>query len=314
MKLFSGLSHQALAEEVAALIRVPLGNVRLGRFRSGEIYVNFEESVRGKDVYILQSFSPPINEHFMELLVMVDALKRSSVGTINAIIPYYGYARQEKQDKPREPITAKMIADMLTTIGVQRVITFDLHAPAIQGFFNIPVEHLTALDVLAEAVRTLRLENAVVVSPDAGRVKTAEKFANLLDLPFAIVHKRRPGHHEAAVTHIIGDVKGKTPIIIEDMIDTGGTILKVVERLMENGAKPAIVCATHAVFSPPAQEKLNHPGIEKMIVTNTLPIEERSFERLQIVSVAPLLAEAISRIHEHRSISIIWQESDSVKE
>jgi ribose-phosphate pyrophosphokinase len=194
----------------------------------------------------------------------------------------------------------------LTTAGVQRVITFDLHAPAIQGFFNIPVDHLTALDLLANAVRMPSLHNdAVVVSPDAGRAKMAEKFASILDLPFAIVHKKRPRHHEAAVTHVIGDVKDKMPIIIEDMIDTGGTIVKVVESLAENGAKPAVVCATHAVFSPPAEQRMFHPAIWKIVVTNTLPLQEERFRSLQVVSVAPLLAEAITRIHQNRSVSII---------
>jgi ribose-phosphate pyrophosphokinase len=304
IKLFSGSSHPTLTAEIAELLGMQLGRVCLKQFNSGEIYVKFEESVRGADVYILQTFSPPVNDHLVELLVMVDALKRSSVGKINVILPYYGYARQEKQSVPREPITAKMIADILTTVGVQRVITFDLHASAIQGFFNIPVDHLTALDLLANTVRAqVNRQRAVVVSPDAGRAKTAEKFATLLDLPFAIMHKKRPNHNEAVVTHVIGDVENKTPIIIEDMIDTGGTLVQVVESLVENGADPAVICATHAVFSKPIKDRLTHPGIARVVVTNTLPVTDCSFQRLQIVSVAPILSQAILRIHQNRSVT-----------
>jgi len=304
-KIFSGSSHPQLSAEIAKILGLSLGKVELSRFRNGEIYVNFQESVRGADVYVIQPFAHPVNDNFVELMVMVDALKRSSAGMINAIVPYYAYARQEKQDVPREPISAKMVADVLTTVGVQRVLTFDLHAAAIQGFFNIPVDHLTALDLLADHLKNQSItKDAVVVSPDAGRAKTAERLATMLDLPFAIMHKRRPGHNEADITHVIGDVKDKVPIIIEDIIDTGGTIIKVVEMLVAHGARPEVhIYATHAVFSPPATERLNHPAIGEIVVTNTLPVAKDAIPKLTVVSVAPMLAEAITLIHNNMSVS-----------
>jgi ribose-phosphate pyrophosphokinase len=311
VKIFSGSSNPKLAKEVCRLLGVPLGEAKLSRFQSGETYVSIGESVRGADVYVFQSFSHPVNDHFMELLVMIDALKRSSAGMINVILPYYGYARQEKQDLPREPITAKLVADVLTTAGAERVITMDLHAPAIQGFFDIPVDHLTALDLIADYLRGKDLSRAIVVSPDAGRAKTAERLATYLDLPVALMNKRRPKHNEAEITHVIGDVKGKIPIIIEDMIDTGGTLVKVIEGLVENGALPeSILCATHPVFSPPAHERLQHPAIREVVVTDTLPIWKREeLPKLNVISAAPLFAEAIDRIHTNRSISALSLES-----
>lgn len=311
VKIFSGTSNPQLAAEVCRLLGVPLGAATISRFQSGEIYVNIGESVRGSDVYVFQSFSPPVNENFVELLVIIDALKRSSAGRINIIIPYYGYARQEKQDQPREPITAKMLADVLTTVGAERVITMDLHAPAIQGFFDIPVDHMSALDLFADDLRRHDLSQAVVVSPDAGRAKTAERLATYLDLPFALMNKRRPKHNEAEITHVIGDVRDKVPIIIEDMIDTGGTLIKVVEGLVENGARPEVIlCATHAVFSHPAVERLNHPAVAEVVVTDTLPAVWEQQPKLRQLSVAPLFAEAIHRIHHNRSISKLFLESN----
>src|SRR5690606_11510670 len=209
------------------------------RFKSGEIYVHYEETIRNCDVFLVQSFSHPINEHFVELLVMIDAAKRASARTVNIIMPYYGYARQERKAAPREPISAKMLADVLTTVGASRVVTIDLHAPAIQGFFNIPVDHLTALDLISDEIRRMNLVNPIVVSPDAGRAKVAEKLASYLDLSFAIMIKKRTAHNVSAITHIIGEVEGHTPIIIEDLIDTGSTIINVVEGLKEKGALDA---------------------------------------------------------------------------
>lgn len=307
VKIFAGSSHPELAEKVAKLLQIPLGCVDRKRFQSGEIYVSFEESVRGADVYVIQSFSPPINDHLVELLIMVDALKRSSPARINVIIPYYGYARQEKQDRPREPISAKMIADILTTVGVERVMTLDLHSVAIQGFFNIPVDHMTALDLIADYLGTKDLSQAIVVSPDAGRAKHAEKLATYLDLPFAIMHKRRPRHHESEITHVIGDVEGKIPIVIEDIIDTGGTIVKVVEGLIENGAKEEIIlCASHAVFSGPAIERLKHPAIGEIVVTDSLPLSDLVPSNVHVLSIAPLVAEVISRIQKNESITPLF--------
>ena len=304
-RLYAGSSHQELAGQVAQHLGVELGQVHLSKFRSGELYAQFPDSVRGVDVYLLQSFSPPINDHFVELLLMVDALKRSSAGRINVIIPYFGYGRQEKQGEAREPISAKVVADVLTSVGAHRVITVDLHASAIQGFFDIPLDHLTALHVLGDEVRKMNLADAVVVSPDAGRAKTAEKFAAILDLPMAIMHKGRPKHNEAVITHLIGDVKGKTPLVIEDMIDTGGTITQVVDILVEMGARQnAVLCATHGVFSPPADERLRHPAIHKVLVTDTLPLPAHMKGlSIQVLPIAPLLAKAIGRVHYNLALS-----------
>lgn len=310
VKIFTGTSNPQLAEEVCQLLGLTLGDATISRFKSGEVHVNIKESVRGADVYVIQSFCHPVNEHFVELMVMIDALKRSSAGMINVILPYYGYARQEKQDSPREPITAKMVADVLTTVGAERIITMDLHAAAIQGFFNIPVDHMTALDLIADYLRTKDLHNAIIISPDAGRAKTAERLATYLDLPVALMNKRRPKHNEAEITHVIGEVEGKVPIIIEDMIDTGGTIIKVIESLVEHGARPEVLLgATHAVFSDPAHERIQHPAIREVIVTDTFPIQQLRLPKLTVLSSAPLFAEAIHRIHNNRSMSMLFGES-----
>ena len=304
-RLYSGSSNRALAEQVAASLGVELGQVHLSKFKSGELYAQFPDSVRGVDVYLLQSFSPPINDHFVELLLMIDALKRSSVGRINVIVPYFGYGRQEKQGNHREPISAKVVADVLTTVGAHRVITLDLHAAAIQGFFNIPVDHLTALNVLADEVRSMNLKNAVVVSPDAGRAKTAEKFAAILDLPMAIMHKGRPSHNEAVITHLIGDVKDKTPVVIEDIIDTGGTIVQVVDTLVAMGARQnAVLCATHGVFSTPAETRLRHPAIAQVLVTDSLPLPDSMRDvPIKVLPIAPLLARTIDRLHQNLALT-----------
>jgi ribose-phosphate pyrophosphokinase len=307
LKIFSGTSNRGLAEKVSRHLNLPLGNVRISRFKSGEIYCHYEESVRGSDVFIIQSFGAPINENFVELLVMVDAAKRASARTVNAVVPYYGYARQEKKDAPREPISAKMVADVLTTVGVDRLVTIDLHAPAIQGFFNIPVDHLTGLDLIAHYLRSQNIHDPVIVSPDAGRAKTAEKLAVHIDAPFAIMLKRRPAHNVSAITHIVGEVEGKTPIIIEDIIDTGGTIINVVEGLKEKGAKEAYICATHPVFSGDAIKKLDHPFIKQVVVTDTIPIPEHHSERFVVLSVADLLGDAINIIRRGGSISTLFE-------
>lgn len=307
MKLFSGSSHPGLVKAVAEKLGLEMGRVQLGHFKSGEIYVHYEESVRNKDVYLLQSFSPPVNEHFVELMIMADAARRASARTVNAIIPYYGYARQEKKDAPREPITAKMVADVLTTVGIDRMVTIDLHAPAIQGFFNIPVDHLTGLDLMTDYLIEQAIDDPVVVSPDAGRAKTAEKLATMLDAPFAIMIKRRPAHNQSQITHIVGEVAGKTPIIIEDMIDTGGTIINVVEGLIEKGAHKPYVCATHPVFSENAIKRLDHAAIKKLVVTDTMPLPKSLPDRFAVLSVASLLAEGLSIIQRGGSISTLFR-------
>lgn len=309
LRLFSGSSNPKLTAKICNVLGIKQGNVKLSRFKSGEIYVHYEETIRNCDVFIVQSFSHPINEHFVELLVMVDAAKRASARTINVIMPYYGYARQERKAAPREPISAKMVADVLTTVGVHRVLTIDLHAPAIQGFFNIPVDHLTALDLISEYLKTKHIDNPVIVSPDAGRASTAEKLANQLDSPFAIMIKKRPTHNESVITHVIGDVEGRTPIIIEDLIDTGSTIVNVVEGLKERGAKDAYVCATHPIFSGSAIERLNHPNIKEVVVTDSVALPDNKPDRFKIISVAPMLAEATRIITNGGSISTLFRDA-----
>lgn len=307
LKIFSGSSNPKLAEDICRTLGVPLGNAKLSRFKSGELYCLYEESVRNCDLFLVQTFSHPINEHFVELLVMIDAAKRASARTINLVLPYYGYSRQERKAAPREPISAKMVADVLTTVGADRVITVDLHAAAIQGFFNIPVDHLTALDLISDYILKKNVVNPIVVSPDAGRATTAERLANILNAPFAIMIKKRPAHNESVITHVIGDVEGHTPIIIEDMIDSGGTIVNVVEGLKERGAGDAYVCATHPIFSGPALERLDHPNISEVVITDTIAIPENHAERFKVISVAPLLANAINIVTEGGSISSLFK-------
>jgi len=307
LRIFSGSSNQQLAERICTELGQTLGKIKISRFKSGEVYVHYEETIRNCDVFIVQSFSHPINENFVELLVMIDAAKRASARTVNIIVPYYGYARQERKAAPREPISAKMVADVLTTVGADRVITIDLHAPAIQGFFNIPVDHLTALDILSDYLKKKNIKNPVVVSPDAGRASTAEKLANYLDSPFAIMIKKRPAHNESVITHVIGDVEGQTPIIIEDLIDTGTTIVNVVEGLKERGAEDIYVCATHPLFSGPALQRLDHPNIKEVIVTDSIQLPASRSDRFTVLTVAPMLAEATRIIMQGGSISTLFK-------
>ncbi|MBB6673146.1 ribose-phosphate diphosphokinase [Cohnella nanjingensis] len=307
LRIFSGSSNPVLAEKIADQLGLPLGKIKLSRFKSGEVYVHYEETIRNCDVFLVQSLSHPINDFFVELLVMIDAAKRASARTINIVLPYYGYARQERKAAPREPISAKMVADVLTTVGASRIVTIDLHAPAIQGFFNIPVDHLTALDLISDYLRAKNIQNPVIVSPDAGRASTAEKLANQLDSPFAIMIKKRPAHNESVITHVIGEVEGYTPIIIEDMIDTGTTIVNVVEGLKERGAEDVFVCATHPLFSGNALQKLDHPNIREVVVTDTILLPNDRSERFKVLSVAPMLSEATKIIMEGGSISTLFK-------
>lgn len=307
VKIFSGSSNPKLAQHICDELGLPLGKIKLSRFKSGEIYCLYEESVRNCDVFIVQTFSHPINEHLVETLIMMDAAKRASARTINLVLPYYGYSRQERKTAPREPISAKLLADLLHTAGASRVITIDLHAPAIQAFFDFAVDHLTALDLISDYVNKKNIKNPVIVSPDAGRATTAERLANIMDAPFAMMIKKRPAHNEAVITHVIGDVKDRTPIIIEDLIDTGTTIVNVVEGLKERGAHDVFVCATHGVFSGPALERLDHPNIREVVITDSLPIPDNCPERFTILSVAPLLANAIRIVKDGGSISSLFK-------
>jgi ribose-phosphate pyrophosphokinase len=307
LKVFSGSSNPKLVEKICKELNVPLGKVKLSRFKSGEIYCLYEETLRNCDVFLVQTFSHPINEHFMELLVMMDAAKRASARTINLVVPYYGYSRQERKAAPREPITAKLVADLMNAAGANRVITLDLHAPAIQGFFNIPVDHLTGLDLLSAHIKKKNIDDLIVVSPDAGGVTRTENLANVLEAPIAMMFKKRYAHNESVVTHVIGDVEGKTPVIIEDLIDTGTTIVNVVESLKERGAKDVYICATHAVFSGPALQRLDHPNIKEVVITDSIAIPDDHSSRFTVLSIAGLLSNAIRIIQQGGSISSLFK-------
>jgi ribose-phosphate pyrophosphokinase len=307
MMVFAGTNNPELAEGIAQHLGVELGNVRIKRFANGEIYVRYLESVRGADVFIVQSIGAPVNASLMELLIMVDAAKRASARTITTVISHYGYARQDKKSAAREPITAKLVADLLTVAGTDRVITMDLHQGQIQGFFNLPVNHLTALPILADYFESLNLTNCCVVSPDVGRAKACKKLADMLGAGLAILHKGRPEHNVAEITHIIGDVDGKVCIVADDMIDTAGSISAGAKALSAAGATGVYVTATHGIFSPPAFERIAEAPVIEVVVTNTLPVpfEERK-GKIQVLSVAPLFAHAIQNVFNNESVSELF--------
>lgn len=311
LKIFSLSSNRPLAEKIAQAVGMELGQLEIQRFSDGEIKVMLEESIRGDHVYIIQSTSNPVNDHLMELLIMIDALRRASAKTINVVLPYYGYARQERKAQAREPITAKLVANMITEAGADRVLTLDLHAPQIQGFFDIPVDHLLGVPLLANYFieRGLQGDDVVVVSPDHGGVVRARKLADFLKSTIAIIDKRRPRANVAEVMNIIGDVKGKTCIIIDDMIDTAGTITLAAAALLDQGAKEVYASCTHAIFSGPAVERLEESEIKRIVVTDSiLQPEDRYLSKLDTVSVAELIAEAIRRVHENRPVSPLFNE------
>ncbi|GAC92311.1 ribose-phosphate pyrophosphokinase [Anoxybacillus flavithermus NBRC 109594] len=289
------------------MIGVELGKCSVSRFSDGEIQINIEESIRGCDVYVIQSTSAPVNEHLMELLIMIDALKRASAKTINIVMPYYGYARQDRKARSREPITAKLVANLLETAGASRVITLDLHAPQIQGFFDIPIDHLMGVPILADYFKEKQLDDIVIVSPDHGGVTRARKMADRLKAPIAIIDKRRPKPNVAEVMNIIGNVQGKTTILVDDIIDTAGTITLAANALAEHGAKEVYACCTHPVLSGPAIERIQNSKIKELVVTNTIAIpEEKKTNKIVELSVAPLIGEAIIRVHEEQSISALF--------
>ncbi len=308
IKIFAGNSNMPLAEEIASYLGITLGQGYATTFSNGETRVNIEETVRGCDVYIVQSLSNPVDHYIMELLIMMDAMKRASAGRITAVIPYFAYARQDRKTRPREPISAKLLANLITVAGANRVITMDLHAGQIQGFFDIPVDPLQASPILAEYIKNnLNLDDSVVVSPDVGGVARARAFASRLHLPIAIIDKRRPAPNESEVMYIVGDVKGKTCIVIDDMIDTGGTLVKGADALLEEGATEVYACATHPVFSGNAIENIKKSHIKKVIVTNTILLDkEHLCDKIEVLSVAKLFAEAIDRIHNNRSVSELF--------
>jgi len=312
MQIFSGNANLPLAREIVAHLGIELGKVKVSRFPDGEIQVKIDDNVRGLDVFVIQPTCHPVHDHLMELLVMIDALHRASAGRITAVIPYYSYARQDRKTRPREPITAKLIANLLVKAGAVRILTMDLHAGQIQGFFDIPVDHLEAAPILADYFKTKDLSKVVVVSPDVGGTARARNFAGYLDKPIAIIDKYRSSETSVEIMHIVGNVKDRTAIIVDDMIDTAGSIVKGSQALMEAGAKEVFVCATHPIFANPARERLEKQWQERLfqeiVVTNTIPVPpEKQLPCIKVLSVSKLFAEAIKRIHFNQSISALFR-------
>ncbi len=308
MKIFSGRAHPGLAQEICTYLGLELGKLETFNFADGEIFCQIQENVRGRDVFVIQSTCHPVNENIVELLIILDALKRSSAGRVTAVVPYYGYARQDKKDQPHVPITAKLMADLITKAGADRVLTMDLHASQIQGFFNIPVDHLFAAPVLLDAVREMEIPDLTLVSPDAGGVERARALAKRLDAGLAIIDKRRVAPNQAKVMNIIGDVTGRNVLLVDDIIDTAGTLHHTVHSLHANGAKRILAAGIHAVLSGPAIERIQSSPLESVLVTNTTPLEEKMAlcDKLKPLSVAPLLGEAIRRIHVKSSVSSLF--------
>ncbi|MGB2783876.1 MAG: ribose-phosphate pyrophosphokinase [Atribacterota bacterium] len=314
LKIFAGNSNKDLAEEICRHLNIPLGKVDVSRFPDGEIKIKIEESVRGLDVFIIQSTCPPVNEYLMELLIMIDALRRASAERITAVIPYYGYARQERKTQPREPITAKLVANLLVSAGVNRVLTMDLHAGQIQGFFDIPVDQLEAVSILSSYFEEKNLDSIVVVSPDVGGTARAREFAGRIGKPIAIIDKYRSSFDDVDVMHIVGKVKDKTAIIVDDIIDTAGSIIKGSQALLNAGAEEVYICATHPVFAGPAKERIEksfHKDLFKeVVVTNTIPVnDDKCLSGIKVLSVAKIFAEAINRIHNNLSISTLFKQN-----
>ena len=312
-KIFSGTANEALADEVCTFLGMPRGQAQVIRFRDGECYVQIQENVRGADVFVMQPTCRPVDEHLMELLLMIDALKRASARRITAVIPYFGYARQDRKDKPRSPISSKLVADLLTTAGANRALIVDLHTPQLQGFFNIPVDHLFASPVLVDHFRKLALPNLTVVSPDAGGVERARFFAKKVDAALAIVDKRRVEMNVAEVMHVIGDVNGRTCLVIDDLIDTAGTLVKTASALIDNGASSVYACASHAVLSGPAVENIQNSVIKAVVVTNTIPLTPEADAartekggKISVLSIAGLIGRAIQANHEETSVSKLF--------
>jgi ribose-phosphate pyrophosphokinase len=306
VKLFSGTGTPELAQAVARHLGQELTEGTVSMFPDGETRIRIDESVRGADCFIIQSTCSPVNQNLMELLVLADALRRASAWRINAVIPYFGYARQDKKVQAREPITAKLVANLIETAGIDRVITIDLHAGQIQGFFDVPVDHLTALDILADHMSRSDLTDSIVVSPDVGRATEARRLANYLNLPLAMLYKRRTSPTETEVTHVIGEIAGMRPIIIDDMVTTAGTMRRGIDTLLRLGAQPDVtVAATHPVFTPPALERLSIDAVRKIVVTDTVPFVHKD-PRVEVLSVAGLLAQAINNVHLNESVSSLF--------
>jgi len=309
LKLFTGNANPQLAQEISEYVGVPLGSANVGRFSDGEISLTIGESVRGCDAFVIQPTCPPVNENLMELLIMVDALRRASARRITVVIPYYGYARQERKTRARDPISAKLVANLITAAGARRIMAMDLHAGAIQGFFDIPVDHLLGVPILADYYKQKNLSDVVLVSPDLGGVARTRELAERLGtgIDIAILEKRRPSPNKAKIMNLIGDVKNKTVIITDDLIDTAGTITLGAEAVMKRGAKEVYACCTHPVLSGPAIERIQKSCLKELVVTNTIPLsKEKQIDKIKVLSVAPLLGEAIIRVHNDLSVSELF--------
>jgi ribose-phosphate pyrophosphokinase len=308
LKLFSGNANRALADEIAQYLKLPVSDAEVTRFSDGEVFVQVNENVRGADVFVVQPTCPPVNDTLMELLIMIDALKRASAHRITAVLPYYGYARQDRKVQPRVPISAKLVADLLEAAGVDRVLALDLHAGQIQGFFNIPVDHLFANPVMIDYLEKMDLEDTVVVAPDAGGVERARHIAKRINAGLAIIDKRREGPNSAVAMHLIGEVEGCDAVVIDDMIDTAGTLVQAVGAVQREGARRILACGVHPVLSGPAIERIKASPIEEVVVTNSIPLtpEKRTAARITVLTVAPLLGEAIRRIHDEESVSTLF--------
>jgi ribose-phosphate pyrophosphokinase len=308
LAIFTGTANPALGEAIAKHLKINLGQVQIERFADSEIYVKYIESVRGVDAFLVQPTCPPIDTNLVELLILIDALKRASAKSITVVLPYYGYARQEKKDRPREPITAKLVADILTTSGADRIVAMDLHADAIQGFFNIPVDHLTAVPIIADYIASKNLENVCLISPDEGRVKTIRKMANRLRVPIAVGYKHHPAHEVTEISDLAGDVRDKVCVVYDDIISTGGSINEIIDTLLKNGSRPEIyVCCTHPILVGKAMERMARPEIKELVVTDTIPLpKEKMIPKVTVLSAAPLFGEAIQRIWSNASISELF--------
>ena len=307
IKIFAANANKELAQKIADQMGMPLGKCEVSTFSDGEIAVSIQETVRGSDVFVVQSTNAPVNNNLMELLIMIDALKRASAGRITAVMPYYGYARQDRKSKSRDPITAKLVADLITAAGADRVLTMDLHAAQIQGFFNIPLDHLVGMPILAREFVKKEIEDLVVVSPDLGSVTRARNFANFLDAPIAIIDKRRPKANVCEVMNIIGDINDKNVVIIDDIIDTAGTLCNAANALKERGAKSVRACATHGVLSGPAIQRIKDSAIEELILLDTIQLpEEKQLDKIEVVTVAEVFAEAIKRIYNDQCLSSLF--------
>jgi ribose-phosphate pyrophosphokinase len=307
LAVFSGNANRKLAEDICNSLKMPLGKSTTSRFSDGETRIKVEENVRGKDVFVVQPISPPSNENLMDLLILIDALNRASARRITAVCPYYGYGRQDRKDQPRVPITAKLVADLLTTAGAGRLLTIDLHAEQIQGFFNIPVDNLYAVNIFVNYFSNLQIEDRCVVSPDVGGIKMARAYSKRLKAELAIVDKRRINDKEAEIMHIIGDVKDKNIVMVDDIISTGGTVVEAVSELKKKGSKDIYAAITHAVLAEPAIERIKNSELKQVVVTDTIAIDkDKRCDKIKVLSVAPFLAEAIKRIHKEESVSALF--------